>query len=131
MIMAEISFTGNKQLKTIQKEWCSKFPYLFLSFFDAAGKNLHYWKLESCPTHASIRAKKDADDLSTNASMNVGTFESRYEAAFGCKVEIYYIKNGRGYRSSGDNNAKTLNEYNEYVKSLGASEILKNNPELF
>jgi hypothetical protein len=129
--MAEISFTGNKMLKSINREWCTKFPYLFLSFFDADGNNIHYWKLDPCPTHASIRKAKNAEDLSTNASMNVGTFESRYEAAFGCKVEIYYIKNGRGYRSLDENNSKTLNEYNEYVKGLGASELMTSNPELF
>jgi hypothetical protein len=46
-------------------------------------------------------------------------------------VEIYYIKNGRGYRSLDENNSKTLNEYNEYVKGLGASELITSNPELF
>ena len=122
--MAEISFTGNKLLKTIQREWCTKFPYLFLGFTDAAGKAAHYWKSEESVSHASIRGKKEASELSTNASMNVGTFESRYEAAFGCKVEIYYYKNGRSYRSLDENNAKTLKEYNEYAKALGAAEVL-------
>jgi hypothetical protein len=129
--MAEIKFTGNKQLKSIQKEWCSKYPYLFLAFYNAEGKNIHYWKLAEEPTHASIRGKKGADELSTNASMNVGTFESRYEAAFGCKVEIYYSKNNRSYRSLAENNSKTLNDYNEYAKSLGAAEVMKTFKELF
>ncbi len=129
--MADIKFTGNKQLKSIQKEWCSKYPYLFLAFSNPEGKNVHYWKLSEEPTHASIRGKKGADELSTNASMNVGTFESRYEATYGCKVEIYYLKNGRAYQSLAENNAKTLNEYNDYAKSLGAADVLSTNKELF
>lgn len=123
--MAEITFTGNKLLRTIQREWCAKFPYLFLAFSDASGKMIHYAESKEAITHADIRGKKGADELSTNASMNVGTFESRYEAAFGCKVEIYYHKNGRSYRSLDENNAKTLNEYNEYAKGLGAVEVMK------
>jgi hypothetical protein len=128
--MAEITFTGNKNLRTIQREWCSKFPYLFLAFSDATGKMVHYSKSTESITHADIRGKKGADELSTNASMNVGTFESRYEAAFGCKVEIYYHKNGRSYRSLDENNSKSLKDYNEYAKSLGAVEVAKELKEL-
>lgn len=129
--MAEITFTGNKNLRTIQREWCTKFPYLFLGFYDKDGKHVNYPKSKEPITHADIRGKKAADELSTNASLNVGTFESRYEAAFGCKVEIYYHKNGRSYRSLKENNEKTLNEYNAYAKSLGSSEIMPAHPELF
>ena len=67
-IMADITFTGNKTLATINKEWMAKFPYVFIRFVGC---------MDMKATHASVRTKKDAVDLSTNAVMNVGTFETR------------------------------------------------------
>ena len=72
--MAEISFMGNRQLKTIAREWSTKFPYTYLRFFDHVGKSAPDWTV----THASIRGKKAAEDLSTNAGLKVSTFEARY-----------------------------------------------------
>jgi len=117
---AEIKFTGNKTLKSITREWSEKFPYLYLSFYKADGSISSY-----DVTHASIRAKKAADELSTNARMKVGTFESRYEDAYGVKVEVKYIKNGRHYRTLGDHNNLTLAEMNAWVKENGGTEVMK------
>ena len=117
--MADIKFTGNKTLKSINKEWCSKFPYTYLGFFNSEGKAAPDWNA----THASIRGKKDASELST--------FESRYEDAFGAKVEIKYEKNGRLYNSLGEQNEMTLNEFNDWAKENGASVITEAHPEWF
>jgi len=125
--MAEIKFTGNKLLKSINKEWCSKFPYTYLGFFDSNGKSGMAWS----NTHASIRGKKDAAELLTTATMKVSTFESRYEAAFGCKVEIKYEKNGRLYRSLNDHNEMTLTEFNNWAKEHGASNLLTSHKDWF
>lgn len=119
--MAEITFTGNKMLKSINKEWCTKFPYTYLGFFDSKGKSGMPWS----QTHASIRGKKVVNELSTTANMKVGTFEKRYEEAFGCKVEIKYEKNGRLYRSLDEANNMTLSEFNDWAKEKGASKILE------
>jgi hypothetical protein len=124
--MSEITFTGNKKLKSIAREWSTKYPYLFLRFFDADGKVVSWEQ-----THASVRGKKSASELSTNAGMNVGTFESRYEAAFGSRVEIMYQKNGRNYQSLADSNSMSLNEYNTWVKNNGGAEIMKAEPSWF
>lgn len=125
--MADITFTGNKLLKSINKEWCSKFPYTYLGYFDSKGKGGMPWT----QTHAAIRGKKTAAELSTNASMKVSTFEKRYEDAFGCKVEIKYEKNGRLYRSLGENDELTLNQFNEWCKEKGANNIIESHPEWF
>ena len=125
--MAEIKFTGNKLLKSINKEWCAKFPYTYLGFFDATGKAGMAWT----NTHASIRGKKDASELLTTATMKVSTFESRYEAAFGSKVEIKYEKNGRLYRSLNEHNDMTLTEFNNWAKEHGASNIPTAHKEWF
>ena len=128
--MAEIKFTGNKSLKSINREWCAKFPYLYLAFFDADGKhvNAETWGER---THASVRGKKDAAELSTTATMHVGTFEQRYEEAFGCKVEIYHERGGRYYQSLKENNHLTLSEYNQQCKEKGAGEFMKVRADLF
>jgi hypothetical protein len=125
--MAEITFTGNKLLKSINKEWCTKFPYLYLSFYRADGKPQESWTV----THASIRGKKDADELSINANMKVGTFEKRYQEAFGAKIEIKYIKGGRTYKTLGEHNELTLAEMNAWVKDHGGAEVMKEKPDWF
>ncbi len=125
--MAEITFTGNKQLKSINKEWCTKFPFTYLGFFDSDGKAGMKWT----NTHASIRGKKDASELLTTATMKVSTFESRYEAAFGCKVEIKYEKNGRLYRSLNEHNDMTLSEFNKWAQEHEASNILEIHSDWF
>ena len=125
--MAEITFTGHKTLKSINSEWCDKFPFLYLRFYNAENEAVGDWN----NTHASIRAKKDAKELGTNAGMNVGTFEARYFDAFGVKVEIMFVKNGRSYQSLDDSNAMTLNEYNAHCATKGASKIKDTHPEWF
>jgi hypothetical protein len=125
--MAEIKFTGNKQLRSINREWCSKFPYLYIGFFTPDGKGVGDWKVN----HSTVRAKKDASELATTATMNVGTFEKRYNDAFGSTVEIKYVKNGRKYRSLNDHNKMTLSEFNKWVKDNGGSVILDTHPEWF
>jgi hypothetical protein len=125
--MAEITFTGNKKLKTINSEWCAKFPYLYLGFFNAEDKPVGDWT----KNHTEARAKKDASELLTTATMNVSTFESRYKAAFGTVVEIKYIKNGRKYRSINEHNSLTLSELNKWAETNGCSKIREAHPEWF
>ena len=125
--MSDITFTGNKKLKSIAKEWSTKFPYLYLRFFNPDGSVVSDWG----QTHASVRGKKGATDLSTNAGMKVGTFEARYLDAFGSRVEIMYEKNGRKYQSLEDANQMSLNEYNAWVKAHGGSDILKDHADWF
>ena len=120
--MADINFTGNKTLATINKEWLAKFPFMYIRFVGHGD-----WKV----THAAVRTKKDAADLSTNAGMNVGTFETRHNDAYGAQVELCYVKNGRMYRSLGEQNALTLNEFNAFAKEKGGVEIMTAHPEWF
>jgi hypothetical protein len=126
--MAELTFTGNKKLKTIAKEWCEKFPYTYLGFFDADGNSGMSW---DTTTHGSIRGNKKNDDLSTNSNLKVSSFESRYEDAFGCKIEIKYEKNGKLYRTLNNHNELTLSEMNSWAKENGASNILENHTDWF
>ena len=129
--MADITFTGNKTLKRINNEWCTKFPHLYLRFYDATGKVAGDWSV----THASIRAKKDAKELSTNAGLNVGTFEKRYEESFGVKIEIMHIRkhatSEKAYRSLDENNNMSLNEYDKQCAERTAVKVKEAHPEWF
>ena len=125
--MADITFTGNKKLKSINREWTSKFPYLYLSFYNADGKGQGSWDV----THASVRASKNSKELSTNAGMKVSTFESRYKDAYGSSIEIKYIKGSRTYRTLGKHNDLTLSEMNAWVKDNGGVKVRESKPDWF
>lgn len=125
--MAEIKFTGNKQLKSINREWCTKFPYLYLGFFTPDGNGVADWS----NNHSFVRSKRDASELATTANMNVATFEKRYFEAFGSNIEVKYVKNGRKYRSLNDHNNISLSEFNIWAKENGCSNILETHPEWF
>jgi hypothetical protein len=124
--MSDIKFTGSKLLKSIGNEFTSKFPYLWLRWYDQSGKSIA-WGV----THASIRAKKAAAELSTNGSMHVGTFEKRYEDAYGVKIEVMYTKNGRKYRSLNEDDKVSLTAYNKKVAEGGAQKAKEAHPESF
>ncbi|MGY6562886.1 MAG: hypothetical protein ACXITV_12360 [Luteibaculaceae bacterium] len=118
--MSDIKFTGNRLIKSIAKDFSTKFPYLYLRFFDAKGKQSS-WDV----THASIRAKKSAEELATTGIMHVETFKRRYKEAFGVETEIMHVKGGRKYKPSGEDNKLTLNEYNKKVQAAGASNVFE------
>ncbi len=120
--MADIKFDSNKTLATINKEWLAKFPYVYIRFVDHPKWNV---------THAIIRTKEGAAEFSINAGMNVGTFEARHKDAYGAAVELCYVKNGRMYRSLGEHNSLTLNEFNAFAKEKGGVEITTAHPEWF
>lgn len=124
--MSEIKFTGNKMLKTIGNEFTSKFPYLWLRWYDQSGK-ASKWDV----THSSIRAKKGATEMSTNGSMHVGTFEKRYEDAYGVKIEVMYTKNDRKNRSLGEDDKTSLTAYNKQVAEKGAQKAKEAYPKSF
>ena len=118
--MSDISFNGNKLLKTISKEFTSNFPYLYLRFYDENGKaQPHDIK------HSEVRVKKAAKDLSVNGNTHVGNFERNYESAYGTKVEVMYVKNDRRYRSLDEDDELSLSKYNQLVKGKGADNLNK------
>jgi hypothetical protein len=125
--MADITFNGNKKLKSINREWCTKFPHLYLRFYTPDGSAQGDWNAN----HTVVRAKRDSSELATTGNMYVGTFEARYKEAFGTSIEVMYEKNGRTYRSLDEHNNMTLSQYNAWAKEKGASNILETHPEWF
>lgn len=126
--MADINFSGNKQLKSINKEFCAQFPYIFLSFSNEKGTTVWPWD----KTHASIRAGgKTGGELKASPNMKVGNFEKRYEDTFGVKIEVKYNKNGRSYKTNATHDEMTLNQMNIWAEDNGCAEIIPSNPDWF
>ncbi|MGY6562887.1 MAG: hypothetical protein ACXITV_12365 [Luteibaculaceae bacterium] len=118
--MADIKFTGNRQLKNIAKDFTERYPYLYFRFYDQKGR----WAAWES-THASIRAKKDAQELTATPNLQIGTFLKKYEDAFGVKIEIRYIKGEKRFKVKDEDLKLTINEYNKKVKELGAANALE------
>jgi len=122
--MADIKFSGNTKLRTINAEFIKSFPYLFLSFVDASDK----WVKDQDTTHAKVRAAgKTGGELSINGNMLVSTFEKRYLEAFGSKVLVKYEMNGKGYHvvKKAEKYAMTFSALNKWLSENGASYIPK------
>jgi hypothetical protein len=125
--MADITFAGNKKLKSINREWCGKFNHIYLSFAGPDGVFQGDWSVN----HSTVRAKKDASEMATTGNMKVKTFEARYKETFGTQVEIKYEKNGRLYRSLDEHNDMTLSQFDKWAEEHGASKPLEAHPEWF
>ena len=117
--MAEgISVTGNKKLKTLQKEINKKFPYLFLSVYPLSMK-----KESSKAPHDSekriseVRTKTNPGDISIHGRTLVGNIEKQFEKIFGLYSQVCYTKSDGGYyytsRSLDEMNLTQLNKYGE------------------
>jgi hypothetical protein len=63
--------------------------------------------------------------------MHVGTFEKRYEDAYGVKIEVMYTKNGRKYRSLAEDDKVSLTAYNSKAQTIGATKAKEAHPEAF
>ena len=63
--------------------------------------------------------------------MHVGTFEKRYEDAYGVKIEVMYTKNGRKSRSLNEDDKVSLTAYNKKVAEGGAQKAKEAHPESF
>lgn len=80
--MAEITFTGNKKVKSLQKE-----------FKDAFGATLRVYNgkrfADPEATLASLRAEgKKGGDLKVAGNMQVGNFEKKVEELYGINVQV-------------------------------------------
>jgi len=126
--MADIKFSGNTKLRTINAEFIKAFPYLFLEFEDASGKRYH--GLIQDINHAKVRgAGKTAGELSINGNMLVSTLEQRYFDTFGTKVIVKYFINKRGYdvAKKADKYAMTLSGLSKWLSENDGANI----PEAF
>lgn len=116
--MAEISFTGQRHLSTLQREFTDHFPYLGLVFYTEEehakterGEAAH--PMETNVTIAAARTRK-GDDISLNGRWLVGNFEMELAKQYGFFVQVSIrTKDGKGSRYTGGEldamNLRTLN----------------------
>lgn len=109
--MAEISFNGNKLLKTIDNDFSESFPYLFLHFFDANDN-----EVSLNIKHQEVRTQKESNELSINGKTLIGNFEKKYKEAFGVKVEIMYQKDGQNFATDAQQDAISLTQFNKWCE---------------
>ena len=75
-------------------------------------------------TIASIRSKKNPNDITITGNKLVKTLEKEFEEVFGLYVQVCYTtKEGKRYYTTGSSDSMTLNAFN---KKCEADECQKN-----
>ena len=117
--MAEgISVTGNKKLKTLQKEINKKFPYLRLSVYPLSEKKKSTKHSHDSEKRISeVRTKANPGDISIHGRTLAGNIEKQFEKIFGLYAQVCYtgIGGGKVYTSV-SLDEMNLTQCNKYVK---------------
>jgi|GEM_PF-256234 len=90
---------NSKQLKTLQKEFSDRFPFLKIEFF----KNPHPYgvnsgeveKLDAELTVGDVRKMENVGKLTMDGDLPVGVFEKILEERFGLFVQVYRNSYGK------------------------------------
>ena len=121
--MSDIKVNGRIKVSTFQKDFVKKFPYLVPTLRTPDGKGI-----DNSLTIAGARAKAVGGDykpsgeaeLSINGNLLVGSFEKRFQAAFGIDCEICYkTAGGRLMKTNADHDKQTLTALNANLKEAG------------
>ena len=126
--MADITVNGNKKLKTLQKEFSKKFPYLFLGFIvtEDLGKNVNVRSLDNSKTISEVRTKQSNEPISLHGRTMIKNMESKFMGELGIAVQIA-VKDYLGhslYFPIGDFfNGLSLTKANEWAMVSGTSKI--------
>ena len=121
----EITTTGSKLVSTLMKEFNQNFPYLSLFISGpeskkivAAGGSIH--SVDISKKLSEVRTKVGKGEISFTGSRKVSNIEREFEEIFGLYVQICYTsKEGKGYYTSGKDNAKSLSELNREKEAQG------------
>ena len=126
--MADITVNGNTKLKTLQKEFTKKFPYLFLGFIatEDRNKNVNVRSLNNDKTISDVRTKQSSEPISLHGRTMIKSMESKFIAELGIAVQIA-VKDYLGhslYFPIGDFfNGLSLTKANEWAMEKGTSKI--------
>lgn len=124
--VGEMVIDSRKRIKTIQDEFSACFPYLGLHFFSVdemaksktGGKIVPFGGDEKL---ASVRAPGTSGngDFNLSGRMHVGTLEADIRKCFGLLVQVCVQKDGKGFYTSGEQDAQSLARLNESCESGG------------
>jgi hypothetical protein len=127
-IMADITISRRKLLRTIHSEFQETYPFLGLAFFTPAEWNKAREKggkvtclpgdkklAELCPTPPP----KDERDLSIRGNTLVKTLEDNFLNAYGLHVQVTYSKGGKSFYTSGEADSMNLANLNKKLEAEG------------
>lgn len=123
--MSTITTTGNKKVKTLQKEFNTKFPFLRLGIFPMSAKAIvkkggTITGVDSEKTLSEVRSKVGNGEISIHGRTIVGNLEKQFEEVFGLYVQICYTnKEGNRYYTSGSDDKKSLSALNKEKEAEG------------
>jgi len=120
----ELNITGQKKLKTINKEIQSQFPYLMVQFFTdeeakkaTKGKSITPLSLDK--RLSEVRTKKSDEDLSIHGNTKIKTLEKKFHKIYGINVQVCYANKKGRYYTSGTFDEMTLSKLNKFLEEHG------------
>ena len=112
---------NSKQLKTLQKEFNNRFPFLKIEFFKRAHpygiNSKEIERLNPELTVGEVRKIETVGKLAMNGSIPVGVFEKMLEDRFGLFVQVYRNSYGK-WLQTWVTDIWTLDEQNNRGKVL-------------
>lgn len=101
----EVSTNGRKKVSTLQREFNTNYPYLWLYICPPTEKEKYkdggaggtISSVDVNKTLSEVRTKRGSGEISFTGSKNIGTIEREFEDTFGLFVQIVY-KNSNGDR---------------------------------
>ena len=120
--MAEgISVTGNKKLKTLQKEFNKKFPYLRLSVCPLSEKKKSTKHSHDSEKRISeVRTKTNPGDISIHGRTLVGNIEKQFEKIFGLYAQVCWTESdGSRYYTTGAKDKMSLSQLSKLGEKEG------------
>ena len=119
--MPDISISGNKMVKTIQKEFTEKFPYIRINIMPFAEKKKTTQTGYPGDTRiADVRKKGTSGDISISGNKLVKNLESEFETVYGLYAQVCFTdKEGGRYYTTGSYDSMTLSALNKDGEKQG------------
>lgn len=117
----EITVTGNKKIRTLQKQFTDKFPYLRLAILPLSEKGKKRQRQHDNNLNLSaVRTVVNPGKISLHGRTLVGNIEKRFEETFGLYAQVCWTKsNGKRYYTSGSEDQMNLTQLNKRGEEKG------------
>ena len=121
----EISVSGNKKIKTLQKEFNKKFPFIRIALYPDSAKKIvakggTITQLDGEQTLASVRRENTSGSISISGNKKVSTLEQEFDKVFGLYCQVCYTSSDdHRYYTGSSEDQKTLHSLNESKEAAG------------
>ena len=125
LMAREVTTTGSKKLKTLQKEFNDHFPYLRLNLHSSkdatkAKKGERISSLDIEKTLSEVREKQGSGKISFTGRKNIGTIEKEFDEIFGLYAQVCYTSSDdKRYYTTGSDDKKSLSQLNREKEASG------------